>query len=110
MSTFGAKVSLRPTKADSRHQLQIVQWTMASAPSHPIALSALLRIFHSTAQAITWAHEQAQVITELRAQGKSFEANVLEKELSVLKEPSEGGPVGVMAWTGPGVWTDAVLR
>ncbi|KIR35769.1 alpha 1,6-mannosyltransferase [Cryptococcus deuterogattii CA1014] len=29
--------------------------------------------------------------------------------VSVLNEPKHGGPVGVMAWTGPGVWTDAVL-
>nr|XP_019007986.1 uncharacterized protein I206_07154 [Kwoniella pini CBS 10737]OCF46767.1 hypothetical protein I206_07154 [Kwoniella pini CBS 10737] len=53
--------------------IQIVQWTISSAPNHPIALNALLRIYHSTVKAIEWS------------------------------------PVGVMAWTGPGVWTDAVL-
>ncbi|KIR51471.1 alpha 1,6-mannosyltransferase [Cryptococcus gattii Ru294] len=88
--------------------IQMVQWTMASTPSHPITLSAVLRILHSTATAISWAHENARVINILKDQGRYKDAQNLAS-VSVLNEPKHGGPVGVMAWTGPGVWTDAVL-
>ncbi|KAK4688270.1 hypothetical protein P7C73_g1849, partial [Tremellales sp. Uapishka_1] len=83
--------------------MQIVQWTMASAPSHPIALQALLRILQSTASAIDWSHENSELVDSLQG------ADLPDKPLTVMSEPKEGGPVGVMAWTGPGVWTDAVL-
>lgn len=89
-------------------QIQMVQWTMASTPSHPITLSAVLRILHSTATAISWVHENARVINILKDQGRYKDAQNLAS-VSVLNEPKHGGPVGVMAWTGPGVWTDAVL-
>lgn len=86
----------------------MVQWTMASTPSHPIALSAVLRILHSTATAVSWAHENARVVNILKDQGRYEDAQNLAS-VSVLNEPKKGGPIGVMAWTGPGVWTDAVL-
>ncbi|WRT70510.1 uncharacterized protein IL334_007508 [Kwoniella shivajii] len=88
--------------------IQIVQWTITSAPNHPIALNALLRILHSTAKAIDWSHSVAQSIKVLKDQGRYEDAKSLS-EVNVLNEPKNGGPVGVMAWTGPGVWTDAVL-
>ncbi|OWT37939.1 alpha 1,6-mannosyltransferase [Cryptococcus neoformans Bt1] len=88
--------------------IQMVQWTMASTPSHPIALSAVLRILHSTATAVSWAHENARVVNILKDQGRYEDAQNLAS-VSVLNEPKKGGPIGVMAWTGPGVWTDAVL-
>lgn len=85
-----------------------MQWTIASAPSHPILLSAILRILHSTAKAIDWAHTHQTKINNLKERGKSGEAKALEK-VTVLDEPKDGGPVGVMDWTGPGLFTDAVL-
>ncbi|WWD20536.1 hypothetical protein CI109_105012 [Kwoniella shandongensis] len=88
--------------------MQIVQWTMASAPDHPIALQACLRILHSTATAIDWAHENKRIINILKDQGRYEDAKDLAS-VGILNEPKNGGPVGVMAWTGPGVWTDAVL-
>ncbi|KAK8850357.1 hypothetical protein IAR55_004275 [Kwoniella newhampshirensis] len=88
--------------------MQIVQWTMSSAPYHPIPLQACLRILHSTASAIDWAHENKRVVNILKDQGRYEDAKKLA-EVGVLNEPKNGGPVGVMAWTGPGVWTDAVL-
>ncbi|WVQ85821.1 hypothetical protein IAT38_007989 [Cryptococcus sp. DSM 104549] len=88
--------------------IQIVQWTMASTPSHPIALNALLRILHSTAHAISWSHQNARVVKILKDQGKYADAKAVAS-INVLAEPKDGGPVGVMGWTGPGVWTDAVL-
>ncbi|OCF33591.1 hypothetical protein I316_04664 [Kwoniella heveanensis BCC8398] len=89
--------------------IQIVQWTLASAPSHPIALNAVLRITHATADAVDWAHGNAKSIKILKDQGRYDDAKRLA-EVTVLNEPSHGGPLGVMDWTGPGVWTDAVLR
>ncbi|WWC65436.1 uncharacterized protein I303_108054 [Kwoniella dejecticola CBS 10117] len=88
--------------------LQIVQWTITSAPNHPIALNALLRIYHSTVKAIEWSHSVAHSVNVLKDQGRYEDAKKLA-EVGVLNEPKNGGPVGVMAWTGPGVWTDAVL-
>ncbi|WVQ95719.1 hypothetical protein IAU59_002818 [Kwoniella sp. CBS 9459] len=88
--------------------IQIVQWTLASAPSHPIALNALLRITHATATAVDWAHTNAKSVKILKDQGRYDDAKRLA-EVTVLNEPSHGGPLGVMSWTGPGVWTDAVL-
>jgi alpha 1,6-mannosyltransferase len=81
---------------------------MASAPHHPIALSAVLRVLHSTANAVDWAHEHAKIVNDLRTLGRYDDMEAV-KQLDVLSEPKEGGPLGVMAWTGPGVWTDAVL-
>ncbi|WVF68134.1 hypothetical protein IAT40_002897 [Kwoniella sp. CBS 6097] len=88
--------------------IQIVQWTLASAPAHPIALNAVLRITHATATAIDWAHANAKSVKILKDQGRYDDAKRLA-EVSVLNEPNHGGPLGVMDWTGPGVWTDAVL-
>lgn len=86
-----------------------MQWTMASAPGHPIALGALLRILHATSDAVLWAQNHARAIRWLKDQGRYDESKKL-LETDVLAEPRSGGPLGVMAWTGPGVWTDAVLR
>jgi alpha 1,6-mannosyltransferase len=89
--------------------MQIIQWTMASAPNHPIALNAILRILHSTAHAIDWAHEHERNIRALKTLGRYKDMQAV-RDATVLDEPKMGGAVGVMAWTGPGVWTDAVLR
>lgn len=71
-------------------------------------MSAVLRILHSTAKAVDWAHTHQTKIETLREKGKVAEAKALEV-VSVLDEPRSGGPVGVMDWTGPGLFTDAVL-
>ncbi|ORX41208.1 hypothetical protein BD324DRAFT_613641 [Kockovaella imperatae] len=88
--------------------IQIVQWTMASAPFHPISLSAVLRVMHKTAKAIDWAHEHEKIIKILNDQGRYKDAKEL-REVTVMNEPKSGGPLGVMSWTGPGIWTDAVM-
>lgn len=49
------------------------------------------------------------MIRNLTEAGDNVKAEQL-KQATILSEPKEGGPVGVMNWTGPGVWTDAVLR
>ncbi|PMD46106.1 glycosyltransferase family 32 protein [Hyaloscypha variabilis F] len=58
---------------------QFVQWTIASAPSHPVLLDALTRITDRTPE-------------------------FLKKQ-----QDDKNGDADVMNWTGPSVWTDAVL-
>lgn len=89
--------------------LQIVQWTMASAPHHPITLSALLRIVHRTASAAEWAQDHWRDIQFALHNNDTDRAMEMMKT-TALSEPSAGGPVGIMDWTGPGIWTDAVLQ
>ena len=81
---------------------------MASTPFHPIALSAVLRVLHSTADAVEWSHTHATQVKQLKELGRYQDSSNL-LHTTVLDEPKQGGPLGVMAWTGPGVWTDAVL-
>ncbi|KAJ9125297.1 hypothetical protein QFC22_000253 [Naganishia vaughanmartiniae] len=89
--------------------VQIVQWTISSTPYHPIALDVLRQITHQTAKAIDWRSKQSQTVQDLVKAGDDERAEKINRA-SILSEPKEGGPVGVMDWTGPGVWTDAVLR
>lgn len=102
-------------------QLQLVQWTFASTPNHPIPLSATLRILHSTSKAIRWSHSRASKLERLKAElaagdGSMEDREALEESIKKLEGTAvtatlkDGGPVGIMDWTGPGVWTDAVLR
>jgi alpha 1,6-mannosyltransferase len=108
--------------------LQVVQWTLASAPFHPIALQAVLRAAYATTDAAEWSRNHYKTTQRLRAElaaaragnyasdeerayiisSKQAELSAAEKK-TALSEPRDGGPVGVMGWTGPGVWTDAVL-
>lgn len=81
---------------------------MAAAPFHPVSLSALLRVTHATGQAVTWAHEHEAKVQAYKDAGEHENANSLEG-ITVLDEPRHGGPLGVMQWTGPSVWSDAVL-
>lgn len=81
---------------------------MASAPFHPIALSAIQRVAHRTARAATWARDRWANLTQPNADGQ-VELGPELQDVTVLSEPKDGGPLGVVDWTGPGVWTDAVL-
>lgn len=81
---------------------------MAAAPYHPVSLSALLRVTHATANAVTWAHDHAWKVKSLKELGRYEDAETVAK-VNVLDEPRHGGPLGVMKWTGPSVWTDAVI-
>jgi len=74
-------------------------------------LSAILRILHSTAKAVDWTHNHADHLQQYKDQGKSGSEAYKELQgVNVLDEPSMGGAVGVMDWTGPGLFTDAVMR
>ncbi|KAI5454555.1 hypothetical protein NCC49_003450 [Naganishia albida] len=89
--------------------VQIVQWTISSTPHHPIALDVVRHITHQTKTAIDWQNARPYMIRNLTLSGEKEKGEQL-KQATILSEPKDGGPVGVMNWTGPGVWTDAVLR
>lgn len=89
--------------------MQIVQWTISSTPYHPITLDVVRHITHQTKTAVDWQRERPRLIQNLTEAGETERAEQL-KQATILSEPKDGGPVGVMNWTGPGVWTDAVLR
>jgi alpha 1,6-mannosyltransferase len=74
-------------------------------------LSAVLRILPSTAQAVEWTHHHALHLQQYKDQGKAgSEAYKELNGVNVLDKPSMGGAIGVMDWTGPGLFTDAVMR
>lgn len=105
---------------------------MASAPWHPIMISAILRVLQNTATAINFAQSHYANYTSALAHASSLgpiaingeldlglihdppsieHKEKLERlgEINVLTEPIDGGPLGVINWTGPSVFTDSVL-
>jgi alpha 1,6-mannosyltransferase len=93
---------------------------MAVGPYHPIMLSALLRVVQNTAMAIDWAQlhytNYTTILADVEADKEAMDADA-EREawldrlehLDILTEPRDGGPLGVIGWTGPSVFTDSVL-
>lgn len=95
---------------------------MAAGPYHPIMISTLHRILYNTATAVEFAHEHYGNYTNALLELSSTDADTTENQkdrreqdlarmshLNVLSEPREGGPLGVINWTGPSVFTDSVL-
>lgn len=108
--------------------LQIVQWTLSSAPNHPIFLDVLRRILLASERANRWEGQRDELARQLRAEGRTEQAERVEgMRVTTMKageaddvwEEQEGtkrkegevlaGGVSVMDWTGPGVWTDGVV-
>jgi alpha 1,6-mannosyltransferase len=85
--------------------LQIVQWTLASAPHHPIFIDALMMIQRQTAQGLSWMSERPLEIARLHAE-ENVEAAKKLSEATMVSDPKDGGPLGIMEWTGPGAWDD----
>jgi len=78
--------------------LQIVQWTIASAPHHPVLLDAVRRVHNTTMVMDNWRHSHGSKGTE--ADGDAIRVLLGEK----------GSWMSVMEWTGPGIFTDSVFR
>ncbi|QRV86323.1 glycosyltransferase family 32 protein [Ceratobasidium sp. AG-Ba] len=76
--------------------IQICQWTFGAAPLHPVLIDAVRRVHHTTAMV---AISSVTNVTN-KAEGKQTGGEAL----------NETEPVSVMEWTGPGVFTDAVVR
>jgi alpha 1,6-mannosyltransferase len=73
-----------------------MQWTIASAPAHPILLDALRRIHLTTKNLQAYASKHNKTLAQVR------------DELDATSK--EGTYLSVMEFTGPGVWTDSVMR
>ncbi|KAF8343767.1 uncharacterized protein EI90DRAFT_3027053 [Cantharellus anzutake] len=77
--------------------VQVCQWTFASAPYHPIFLDAVRRIYEGTV--FLSYHENAD--------GKELEE---VPGFGSLKAGVGSLVAQIMEWTGPGVFTDSVMR
>jgi len=92
--------------------LQFSQWTMASARGHPVLLDVLRRIvdttFISYAEEVAYMHAKAALLGRASPAVETNLARVRQRQdaLDQAKPPFRS----VMAWTGPGVWTDAILE
>jgi alpha 1,6-mannosyltransferase len=74
----------------------MAQWTIASSPGHPILLDTIRRIFFFTTRVSAWKVANANNTAVL---------DQFRDELNAAM-----GPINVLEWTGPGVWSDAFMR
>lgn len=89
--------------------MQIAQWTFASAPYHPILIDTVSRVVEVTRRARAWSDEREGRLETLRAAGEAGEAEQ-EARHPVFDNLGNDGQFGILDWTGPGVFTDAVFR
>ncbi|KIR64011.1 alpha 1,6-mannosyltransferase [Cryptococcus bacillisporus CA1873] len=85
--------------------LGICQWTLSSAPNHPIFLDAVRRVVNASHVVQAWEERRDEEITRLereRPRGWSQEVDRLQKL-------GRSEVMSVMEWTGPGLFTDSVL-
>lgn len=114
----------------NRHRpIQFVQWTLHSAPNHPIMLDVLRRILQATevyhayeieaerdAHADGWGWNEKSV-EEKKNEAKMREAHIANPWDKVsMKWKWQAGhwrlgwdTLSVEKWTGPAVWTDSVV-
>ncbi|CUA72425.1 alpha 1,6-mannosyltransferase [Rhizoctonia solani] len=79
--------------------LQIVQWTFAAAPLHPILIDTVRRVHHVTA-----------VVEAGKAKNETSDATKSKEHWVGGELLRNDGTVSIMEWTGPGVFTDSVIR
>ncbi|KAF8682400.1 Rhomboid family [Rhizoctonia solani] len=79
--------------------LQIVQWTFAAAPFHPILIDTLRRVYHVTA-----------IVEANKGKNQTSNATDLEGHWVGGELLRDDGTISIMEWTGPGVFTDSVIR
>lgn len=80
----------------------ICQWTLSSAPHHPIFLDVTRRIVNSTHFVQDWDTARHARADALRSDDRPAEADAL------LARPTSDA-LSVVEWTGPATFTDAVL-
>ncbi|KAG8852235.1 membrane-bound alpha-1,6- mannosyltransferase Initiation-specific [Tulasnella sp. 330] len=91
--------------------LQLVQWTLASTPSHPILLDVISRIVNTTNHNLPkWLASRDAKVAQLRRQGDPSEVADRLMTLPPWADSKDGGLASVMEWTGPGVFTDSAFR
>lgn len=85
--------------------LGICQWTLSSAPNHPIFLDAVRRVVNSSRVVQAWEEQRDEEVTRLeREQPRGW-----SREVDRLRKLGRSEAMSVMEWTGPGLFTDSVL-
>lgn len=83
----------------------ICQWTLSSTPNHPIMLDAVRRVVNSTRVVEKWENgRKVEIDTLQREQPEGWQGRVNE-----LQGQGRDHALNVMEWTGPGLFTDAVM-
>ncbi|WWC91016.1 uncharacterized protein L201_005956 [Kwoniella dendrophila CBS 6074] len=82
--------------------LGICQWTLSSAPSHPIFLDAVRRVVNSTRVVESWENWRKIEIQRLIQIGQNDQAEELRNQ-------HRDHAMNVMEWTGPGLFSDSVM-
>ncbi|WVR08900.1 hypothetical protein IAU60_005959 [Kwoniella sp. DSM 27419] len=80
----------------------ICQWTLSSAPGHPIFLDAVRRVVNASRVVSDWEDWRAGEIQRLESEGRNGEAQDLQGQ-------HRDHAMNVMEWTGPGLFTDSVM-
>ncbi len=83
----------------------IFQWTLSSAPYHPIFPDAVMRVVNSTRVVEEWEAWRAQEIQRITEQ----ESRGWEKEVKKLSKLGRLEAMSVMEWTGTALFTDSFL-
>lgn len=78
------------------------QWTLSSAPYHPIMLDVTRRVVNHTHIVDEWESQRTAEVAALRESGDEVAADEL-----LGKPTAEVMPI--VEWTGPAAFTDAVL-
>jgi alpha 1,6-mannosyltransferase len=83
----------------------ICQWTLSGAPHHPIYLDAVRRVVNATRVVQIWDQDRTARIEQLeRDHPQGWEDQVRK-----LQGEGKDHAMSVMEWTGPGLFSDAVL-
>lgn len=85
--------------------LGICQWTLSSAPNHPIFLDAARRVVNATRVVEAWEKDRTAKIEDLR----ESQPEEWEQKIEQLKGQGRDHAMNVMEWTGPGLFSDAVF-
>jgi alpha 1,6-mannosyltransferase len=83
----------------------ICQWTLSGAPYHPIYLDAVRRVINSTRVVEAWEEERQAMIDRL----EDDRPEDWEMEVAMLRAQGRSTAMEVMEWTGPGLFSDAVI-
>lgn len=83
----------------------ICQWTLSSAPYHPIFLDAVRRVVNATRVVEEWEHWRSTEILRIKEEAHPG----WRVEMKKLSKLGRINAMEVMEWTGPGLFTDAVL-
>jgi len=83
----------------------ICQWTLSGAPHHPIYIDAARRVVNSTRVVEEWDKQRQAKIDRLEQE----RPDGWEGAVADLAGERKDHAMNVMEWTGPGLFSDAVM-